>query len=92
MASKDEIIRFLRGEFIGKRVKIIESSNKTLIGLEGRIVDETRNMFEIETKSGTKKVQKKISKFCFPEAKIAVDGAIINYRPEDRLNCKFREW
>lgn len=92
MVDKSEIIRFLRGEFIGRRVRIVESKNKSLVGLEGRIIDETKNMFEIETEAGTKKVQKKISKFCFPEAKILVDGAIINFRSEDRLNCKFKDW
>ncbi|MGC9310721.1 MAG: ribonuclease P protein component 1 [Candidatus Aenigmatarchaeota archaeon] len=92
MAKKEDIIGFLRGEFIGKMVRIAESSNTSLVGLEGRIVDETKNMFEIEAETGAKKVQKKISKFLFMDEGILVDGKIINYRPEDRLNCRFKEW
>ena len=92
MASSDEITSFLRGEFIGRDVRIVESSNRSLVGLEGRIVDETKNMFEIETNGGAKKVQKKICRFLFVDEKISVDGKIINYRPEDRLNCRFKEW
>jgi len=83
---------FLRGEFIGRKIKVIESSNSSLVGLEGKIVDETKNMFEIETNGVAKKVQKKISRFLFVEEGVVVDGSIINYRPEDRLNAKFREW
>ncbi|MBN2095673.1 MAG: ribonuclease P protein subunit [Candidatus Aenigmarchaeota archaeon] len=90
--AKEEIIDFLRGEFIGKTVRVVESSNKDLIGLEGRLVDETRNMFEIETPAGTKKVQKKICKFLFVSEKILVDGKIINLRPENRLTGKFKDW
>ena len=86
------IIDFLRREFIGKKVEIVESNNKDLIGLKGRIVNETKNMFEIENSSGVKKVQKKICKFRFPEEGISVEGAIINYRPEDRLVKKFKDW
>ncbi len=79
--DKDKIMDFLRGEFIGKNVEIIDSSNKDLIGIKGKIVDETKNMFEIENqehtrssngapfskneKEVTKKVQKKICKFKF---------------------------
>ncbi len=89
---EDEIIDFLRGEFIGRKVEIVDSKNKNLVGIKGRIVDETKNMFEIEWKEKTKKVQKKICRFKFLPEKIIVDGKIINYRPEDRISRKFRDW
>jgi len=92
MAEKDRVVEFLRGEFMGKMVRVVESSNKDLIGIEGRIVNSTRDMFEIEAENGVKMVQKKICKFLFLTENIQVDGAIINYRPEDRLNCKFKDW
>jgi ribonuclease P protein subunit POP4 len=92
MSEKDRVVDFLRGEFIGKMVRVAESSNKDLIGIEGKIVDETREMFEIETEKGVKKVQKKICKFMFTKENILVSGAIINCRPEDRLNHKFKDW
>lgn len=92
MTSREDMADFLRGEFIGRKIRVVESSNSSLVGLEGKIVDETKNMFEIEINGVSKKVQKKISKFLFVEEGIAVDGSIINYRPEDRLNVKFKEW
>lgn len=90
--KKEEIIDFLRGEFIGKEVEIVDSKNKDLVGLKGRIVDETKNMFEIETRRGVKKVQKEICKFKFVKEGIIVEGKIINFRPEDRLVKKFKDW
>ncbi len=90
--DKDKIMDFLRDEFIGKKVEIVESKNKDLVGIKGKIVDETKNMFEIESKGKTKKVQKNICKFKFLPENIIIDGKIINYRPEDRIVLKFKDW
>jgi len=90
--NRDKIMDFLRGEFIGKNIEIIDSLNKDLIGIKGKIVDETKNMFEIENKKVTKKVQKKICKFRFLPERLVVDGKIINCRPEDRISRKFKDW
>ena len=92
MVEAGKLTDFLHGEFIGRKIRVVESSNRDLIGIEGKIVDETKNMFEIETEKGIKRVQKKVCKFLFEEEGIRVDGSIINYRPEDRLNVKFRDW
>jgi len=89
---KDKIIEFLKGEFIGKEIEIVKSKNKDLIGLKGKIVDETKNIFIIETKKGEKKVQKKICKFKFVKEGITIDGNIVNYCPEDRLVRRFKDW
>ena len=90
--DKDKIMDLLRGEFIGKNVEIIDSSNKDLIGIKGKIVDETKNMFEIEINNNTKKVQKKICKFKFLPENLVVEGKIINCRPEERISRKFKDW
>lgn len=90
--KKEDVIDFLKGEFIGKEVEIINSANKDLVGLKGIIVDETKNMFEIETKKGDKKVQKKVCTFKFYPEKLIVEGKIIDYRPEDRISRNFKEW
>ena len=37
------------GEFIGEKIKIISASNKSLIGMEGKIIDETKNTFKVKT-------------------------------------------
>ncbi|MCK4429138.1 MAG: ribonuclease P protein subunit [Candidatus Aenigmarchaeota archaeon] len=100
MKTYDEVVDFLRGEFIGLKIEIIESRNKDLTGIKGKIVDETKSMFEIETKKYArhsskreiKKAQKKVCKFKFLKEKLVVDGLIIDFRPEDRIGRKFKDW
>jgi len=74
---------FLKQEFIGLSVKIIECTDKSLEGIEGIIIDETKNMLVIETGGKIKKVAKDIAKFEI-NGKI-VDGKKIKYKPEDRI-------
>lgn len=40
---------------IGAMMEIINATNKTDIGHNGKIIDETKNMIIIETKKGNKK-------------------------------------
>ncbi len=74
---------FLRGEFIGLTVKIIESRDPTLEGVEGKIIDETKNMLILKSGGKIKKVAKDIAVFDM-EGHV-VDGRKIKYRPEDRI-------
>jgi|Deesub1362A_J573_1020465.scaffolds.fasta_scaffold10432_4 ribonuclease P protein subunit POP4 len=74
---------FLRREFIGLRVRIIEATDKSLEGIEGEIIDETKNMLIIESQGKIKKVAKDIAKFEIEG--MIVDGKKIKYRPEDRI-------
>lgn len=70
-------------EFIGNNIKIINSKNKTLIGLEGKIIDETKNTITIKTQKGNKKILKNQVEFIIKNETIT--GKKIVKRPEDRL-------
>lgn len=72
-----------REEFIGRHVKVLQSSCKNQTGLEGKVVDETKNTLVIETKNGEKTVLKKNCCFIF-EGKDVVKGCEILFRPEER--------
>ncbi|MGM5483885.1 MAG: ribonuclease P component 1 family protein [Nanobdellota archaeon] len=61
-----------RADLIGKEVRITESSNKTLEGLEGKVCDETKNSLVIEDKQG--KMKKVLKNICVFE----IDGEQIN--------------
>ena len=57
-------------ELIGLDTKVVGSTNKSLIGTEGRIIDETKNMVTIRTGAQgigmqVKKVPKSCSSFRF---------------------------
>lgn len=48
----------LKGELVGAVIKVSDSSNKMDIGLEGNVIDETKNMITVKTKKGIKKLIK----------------------------------
>ena len=77
----------LKYEFIGLNVKIVDAKNKSLIGLEGSIVDETKNLLLIEDKGTVKKILKDQATFLITinEKKYEIDGRLLVGRPEERL-------
>ncbi len=75
--------KFLKSEFIGLPIKIIQCTDKSLEKVEGKIIDETKNMFVIETEKGIKKVAKCIAKFEI-DGNI-IDGEKIAYAPHERI-------
>jgi len=78
----------LRHELIGLKARVANSSDPTLLGIHGTIIDETRNMLVIEQAGGTKTLPKASSKFMFtlPSGeKVEVEGAKLVGRPEERV-------
>lgn len=77
-------------ELIGLDAQILESTNKPMVGLSGKIIDETKSMLVIDTKQGTKMVSKQHNKWKFTlgNQHFTVDGAAISKRPEDRIKVK----
>lgn len=73
------------GELIGEEIKIIGSKNETYLGLEGRIVNETKNTIQIETKTGIKTVLKSAVDFEIKSSRLKIKGITIKKRPEERL-------
>ncbi len=76
-------------ELIGLRVRILEYPDSKLIGLSGKVLDETLKTFLIETKD--KRIVRVLKEhglfeFMLPDGeKVIIRGAKILARPEDRL-------
>ncbi len=87
MITKENIVRH---ELIGLKTEVVDSRNKSVIGLSGEIIDETQKTFVIETEKGDKKVAKAGSKFRFKKPAVVINGDILVARPEDRIKKKFR--
>jgi len=82
-------------ELIGLKARVLESTNKSLEGLEGRVVDETRNTLTLEIRGKEKSLAKEqnIFSFALPQGeKVRVEGKLLVARPEDRIKKKFRKW
>jgi ribonuclease P protein subunit POP4 len=74
-------------EFIGLDTEIIQSTNPQVVGLNGRIVNETKSMFTINTEKGSKLIAKSTNnwKFSIEGKEIVVEGTKITKRPFDRI-------
>ncbi|MCD6209855.1 MAG: ribonuclease P protein subunit [Methanophagales archaeon] len=76
-------------ELIGLIMEVEESSNRDMEGLFGRIVDETRNTFVIETEQQEeKRIPKAGNMFIFvleDGTRARIRGDKLLARPEDRI-------
>lgn len=70
-------------DIIGSKLFIIDHSDPSLKNLEGKVVDERKNIIVIETENGKKTIPKSRSK-------VLIEGRIVNLeeirvRPEDKI-------
>jgi ribonuclease P protein subunit POP4 len=86
----------VRHELIDLEVEVVGSTNKSEIGVKGKVADETYNTLKVEAASGEEKtIAKKSAVFVFtlPDGRrVEVDGKVIISRPEDRIKKKLRKW
>ena len=77
-------------EFIGLNTQVTNSSNPQLVGLNGRIIEETKSMFRINTKKGSKFIPKNNNtwQFDIQDKQVSVEGSKISKRPFDRIGAK----
>jgi ribonuclease P protein subunit POP4 len=74
-------------EFIGAQIKIIDATNRSLLGLEGSVLDETKNSFKIKNSNQEEKtVLKKGVVFMIDN--IIIKGDEIIKTPEERIKLK----
>lgn len=71
---------------VGRRARILASSDPTQVGMEGKVIDETAHTLTILSPSGARVVPKGISRFAFfvPNETV-VEGREIALSQEDRL-------
>ena len=85
----------LRHELVGLQVLVAEAPNRSMVGLNGRVIDETKYMIVVDVPGrGPKMVPKAGARFIFSRAdapgaaavtgEIEVDGDQIQKRPFDR--------
>ena len=77
----------MRLEFIGLEVEVVESPHPGYRGICGRVVDETKNTLTIRKEGKEVMVPKQANcfQFTYGSERIAVRGAEIQHRPEDRI-------
>ena len=79
----------LRHELIGMDILVSGASNPEHRGLNGQVIDETRNLLMIETTRGVKRIPKMHSTFqvYLPGGfHVEIDGSVMVLAPEKRIN------
>ncbi len=79
--------RLARSELIGLDVEVIESENRFNKGVKGKVIDETKNMFIVETEKGRKSIIKDqcVFEFKLKGKNIKINGKSLTTRPEERI-------
>jgi ribonuclease P protein subunit POP4 len=80
-------------ELIGLKAEVVKSTDKSRIGLKGKIIDETRNTLQLETKSGEKTLPKKEVwlEVNLKNEKAMIAGKDIVVKPEARTKFCWRK-
>ena len=73
-------------ELIGEAIEIVDSKNKSNLGIKGKIVDETKETITVAQDNGKDVVlMKQIITFKLMKSGKIISGEVIAKRPEDRL-------
>ena len=70
-------------EIIGKTIRVVESKNKSDVGIEGKIIDETKKTVVVKTEKGKKRLFKNNITLMINNQKIK--GETLLKRPEERI-------
>ncbi|HII15292.1 MAG TPA: ribonuclease P protein subunit [Nanoarchaeota archaeon] len=77
----------LRHELIGLEIEVVTSPNSSLVGIKGKIIDETRNTLRIQGRGKVLTIMKNAIVFraSIGGRIVEIDGSSIMGRPEDRI-------
>mgnify|MGYP001273432969 CR=1 FL=1 len=77
--------------WIGRKLTVVESTDSSLIGRSGCVVNETLRTVTVLEGDDRKVVFGKSSiKFHLDEEDEIIDGSKVQIRPEDRINRRFK--
>lgn len=82
-----EALPTARGELIGLPIKVVAAHDAGLVGFTGTVVDETLRTFVVRREGGGLSRIGKVGatfEFATPAGPVRMEGAAIEFRPEDR--------
>jgi len=84
----------LKHELIGLKIEVLESSDKSQIGLSGQVVNETQNTLILQNEQGEKTVPKKgsVFKMFLEHENVKVKGEKLLKTPQERIKTMVKKW
>lgn len=74
--------------WLGSTLRVTASSDPTLVGREGLVIDETRNTVVIHENGAERRLAKSVIEFTFDSGSEVLTGRDLLHRPEDRVNLR----
>ncbi len=77
--------------WIGSTLNVVESSDSTLVGRSGVVLNETKNTLVLLDGDAQVTLGKAAIKFTIDGSDVVIRGALVGQRPEDRTHRKYRK-
>jgi RNase P/RNase MRP subunit p29 len=77
--------------WIGRSMTVVNSTDSTLVGRHGTVVDETRNTISLIEGEQTLVLNKASITFTVGDSHVTIQGAMVGQRPEDRIHRTYRK-
>ena len=74
--------------WISRNIQVTDSTDPTLVGMSGMVVDETMRTILVNTGSKAVILAKDTIRFTIDDEKI--DGSLVGQRPEERIGKAYR--
>ena len=76
--------------WLGGQLRVVSSSDSTLINRQGLVIDETKNTIKLLEDGNEVIFGKSSIKFTIDNSDVVIDGALVGQRPENRTHRKYR--
>ena len=77
--------------WIGQLLTVVDSTDPTLIGRSGNVIDETQKTLTILENGLERVLGKAAIQFTLNDGKTVLSGSFLRQRPEDRMSRKYKE-
>jgi len=74
--------------WLSRKIEVTESSDPTLVGISGMVLDETKRTIVVNNGSKEVTFAKDTIRFTIEDEEI--DGSIVGQRPEERIGKAYR--
>ena len=77
--------------WIGRSMAVVSSTDSSLVGRRGMVVDESRNTLSVLEGDRTLVLNKASITFTVGDSDVTINGAMVGQRPEDRIHRTYRK-
>ena len=76
--------------WISRQICVVGSTDSTLVGISGVVIEESRRTILVRTESGEVTLPKDVISFTIDSEELVIDGSSVKQRPENRINRRYR--